>query len=152
MIVRRLHGTDAKIAYQILTDIKFVEDGSERLAHTLTADYVRVFLKNDRHYLLAAIQGNIPLGFILAYRLQRVDRDQDMMFFYEINVANQHRKKGIGTALINKLKEICRQENILKMFVLTKRSNTAAYNLYKKTGGMADAAGDEVTFVYHNYD
>ena len=152
MIIRRLSSTDAETAYQILTQIKFIEDGTKHLADTLAMDYLITFLKNERHYLLAAIEGNAPLGFILAYRMQRVDREQDMMFFYEINVAQRHRKKGIGTALINGLKDICKQENILKMFVLTDRSNAAAYHLYEKTGGIADEDGDEITFVYHDFD
>ncbi|UCC12602.1 MAG: GNAT family N-acetyltransferase [candidate division WOR-3 bacterium] len=151
MIIRRLHGNDAEIAFQALTKIKFVEDGTEHLGKSLTIEYLQDFLKNNRHYLLAALDGNTPIGFILAYRLQRVDRNQDMMFFYEINIAKKYRKKGAGIALIKKLKEICRDENIMKMFVLTNRSNNAAYNLYKKTGGIADAAGDEVIFVYQDF-
>jgi ribosomal protein S18 acetylase RimI-like enzyme len=151
MIIKRLQTNDAETAYQVLTRVKFVEDGTEHLTDTLTTEYLRDFLKNDRHYLLAALEGNSPIGFILAYRMRRVDREQDMMFFYEINVVEECRKKGAGIALINKLKEICRDENIMKMFVLTNRSNTAAYNLYKKTGGIPDAAGDEVTFVYQDF-
>jgi len=151
MIIKRLQTNDAETAYQVLTRVKFVEDGTEHLTDTLTTEYLRDFLKNDRHSLLAALEGNSPIGFILAYRMQRADQDQDMMFFYEINVAAQHRKKGTGTALIKTLKEICKHENILKMFVLTNRSNTAACNLYRKTGGVADITGDEVTFVYRDF-
>jgi ribosomal protein S18 acetylase RimI-like enzyme len=151
MITRRLYSSDAEIAYKVLTKIKFVEDGTEHLTKKLTADYLRDFLKNDRHYLLAALEDNMPIGFVLAYRLQRADRDQDMMFFYEINVAEKYRKKGAGIMLIEKLKEICKQENIMKMFVLTNRSNTAAYNLYKKTGGIPELNNDEVTFVYRDF-
>ena len=152
MIIKKLQSSDAEIAVQALIKIKFVEDGTEYLAKTLTDDYLRDFLKNDRHYLLVALEGNTPVGFILAYRLQRVDRDRDMMFFYEINVAKEYRKKGAGIALIKKLKEICRDENIMKMFVLTNRSNTAACCLYKKTGGIAHEDGDDVTFVYQDFN
>ena len=151
MFIKRLSSSDAETAYQVLTQIKFVEDGTKHLADALTMEYLITFLKNERHYLLAAIEGKTPIGFLLAYRLARVDRNQDMMFFYEITVAEKRRKKGVGTALINKLKEICKQEDILKMFVLTNRSNTTAYNLYKETGGKADLSGDDVTFVYQDF-
>ena len=43
MIIRRLLASDAEIAHQILTKIKFVEDGTEHLTKTLTADYLRDF-------------------------------------------------------------------------------------------------------------
>jgi aminoglycoside 3-N-acetyltransferase I len=151
MIIQRLTDRDAEIAYQVLTQVKFVEDGTEHLTDKLTIDYLRGFLKDDRHYMLVALDNGLPIGFILAYRLQRVDREQDMLFFYEIIVAKQYRKKGTGTALINRLKEICKNEKILKMFVLTNKSNTAAHNLYKKTGGVAELTGDEVTFVYRDF-
>ncbi len=95
-----------------------------------------------------ALVNEKPAGFALAYRLMRVDREKDMMFFYEIVVDKKHRNKGAGRALIQYLKEICRDEKVMKMWVSINRSNTAAMELYRSTGGVERSDGDEVSFTY----
>ena len=52
-----------------------------------------------------------------------------MMFFYEIEVASAHRRRGVGRRMIHALKAVCRHENGMKMWVLTARSNVAATRL-----------------------
>lgn len=146
MIVKRLYAEDAEFAKTIIQKLK-VETPAE-LRVNLSTDYLREFLSCERNYVLAALIDEQPVGFILAYRLMRVDRDQDMMLFYEIVVDEKCRNQGVGTLLINELKRICRDEKILKMWVLTNRSNPAAMALYRQTGGIEDTNGDGVTFTY----
>ena len=71
-----------------------------------------------------------------------------MMFFYEIGVAESHRRGGIGKRMIAELKTICRSRNVMKMWVPTGRSNLAATRLYASTGAAPLPAGDEVTYAY----
>lgn len=133
----------AKIAIQKLKD----ETPSD-VRKKLDTEYLREFLSNERNYLLIALSEGQPVGLILAYRLMRVDRDQDMMLFYEIVVDEKNREKGVGALLISELKKICKEERIMKMWVLTNRSNIAAMELYKKTGGIESAGAGEVSFTY----
>lgn len=62
--------------------------------------------------------------------------NQDVMFLYEIEVDEKYRRKGTGTKLIDELKAVCRRENVLKMWVMTNRSNEEEMNLYRKSGGV----------------
>lgn len=133
----------AKIAIQKLKD----ETPSD-VRKKLDTEYLREFLSNERNYLLIALSEGQPVGLILAYRLMRVDRDQDMMLFYEIVVDEKNREKGVGALLISELKKICKEERIMKMWVLANRSNIAATELYKKTGGIESAGAGEVSFTY----
>lgn len=146
MKVRRLRVGDeaiAKIAIQKLKD-----ETPREVRENLDTDYLREFLSSERNYLVTALSEGQPVGLVLAYRLMRVDRDQDMMLFYEIVVDEENREHGIGSLLINELKKICKEEGIMKMWVLTNRSNVAAVELYKKTGGIESASSDEVSFTY----
>ena len=59
-----------------------------------------------------------------------------MMFFYEIGVAESSRRRGIGRRLVNTLKSVCRDEDVMKMWVPTGRSNVAATRLYASTGAV----------------
>jgi ribosomal protein S18 acetylase RimI-like enzyme len=71
-----------------------------------------------------------------------------MMLFYEIVVDEEYRERGVGKELIRSLKQICRDNRIMKMWVSTNRSNRAAMELYGSTGGVESADGDEVSFTY----
>jgi GNAT superfamily N-acetyltransferase len=69
-------------------------------------------------------------------------------FFYEIAVAQAHQRRGIGRRLISMLKLVCREGNVMKMWVPTGRSNIAATRLYASTGAAPLPNGDEVTYAY----
>ncbi len=133
----------AKLAIQ-----KLKNETPMHLRVNLDTEYLREFLSCERNYFLVALIGEQPAGFVLAYRLMRVDRAQDMMLFYEIVVDVKHRNLGVGKLLIEELKKICREEKVMKMWVLTNRSNLAAVGLYKGTGGIEAASGDELSFTY----
>ena len=113
-----------------------------------SAVYLSTFLSRSANVLIVAIDGGAPVGYVVAYLLDRVDRDQPMMFFYEIEVAPSHRRRGIGKRLVSELKSICRAEDVMKMWVPTGRSNVAATRLYASTGAVPVPGGDEVTYAY----
>lgn len=131
--------------------------GDERLAaqtvRTLKAErvnysYLHGFLKKQTNVLLVALEGETPVGFILAYELNRVDSPNSMMLLYEIEVAENYRRKGAATAMISALKGICREHSIVKMWVLTNESNHAAIQTYKSSGGELVEQDDLVMFLY----
>jgi len=147
MLIQRLASNQSELAYDAITNIKHRDDAT--IKNCLTVDYLRSFLSDKRNYLFVSNDNNRVIGFLLAYRLQRVDRNQDFMFFYEIEIVEGHRGQGIGAQLINELKAICRKENVMKMWVETNRSNVSAMRLYSKTGGKESSSGDEVSFTYY---
>ncbi len=115
---------------------------------TPSPEYLRKFLSRLENVLIVATDDGIPVGYIVAYLLDRVDRDQQMMFFYEIGVAESHRRRGVGTRMIAALKAICRTADVMKMWVPTGRSNIPATRLYASTGGVPLPGEDEVTYAY----
>lgn len=144
--MRRLGIGDEMLARQAVMRLK--PETPSDVRERLDPHYLEGFLKCDRNYLLVALVNDEPVGFALAYRLMRVDRAQDMMLFYEIVVDEDYREQGVGKELIQFLKRMCRESNIMKMWVLSNRSNIAAMELYRSTGGVESAEGDEVTFMY----
>lgn len=115
----------------------------------VTPEAMRLFLSNPDNYLLIAVEENEVIGYLIAYALQRVDRKSKMLFFYEIGVLKKARRKGIGTALIGYMKEICKKNEYMKIWVLTERSNNAVMRLYEKTGGEISESNDEVSFTWY---
>ena len=49
---------------------------------------------------------------------------------------------------IETLELLCRQENVMKAWVITNRSNVGAVRLYESTGAAAGSAKDEMIFTY----
>ena len=113
-----------------------------------SADDMVKFLSCRTNLLIVAIDHGVPVGYIVAYLLDRIDRNRRMMFFYEVGVAEAHRRRGIGKRMIAELKAICRTEDVMKMWVPTSRSNIAATRLYASTGGLLLSPDDEVTYTY----
>ena len=145
--MKRLDTGDEILARRVVSMLKTETPLSIR--ERLGVRYLQEFLGRDSNYLLVALLGEEPAGFALAYRLMRVDREGDMILFYEIVVNEEHRSKGVGKALVGRLKEICREQGVMKMWVLTNRSNAAAMALYRSTGGVECGDGDEVSFTYY---
>ncbi|MHB1395091.1 MAG: GNAT family N-acetyltransferase [Clostridia bacterium] len=54
------------------------------------------FLKNDSNYVVAYIEAERIIGFILGYRLQRYDGQNDMMYIHEVGVLEEYRQMGIA--------------------------------------------------------
>ena len=110
MEVRRLCNGDEAAACQVVRVHKERE---------VTLEYMRAFLGDERHWLVAALDGGRPVGFALAYELARVDATRNKVLFYEIEVSEDHRRQGIGRALVEELKQLCRARGCRTMFVPT---------------------------------
>ncbi|MEZ5357437.1 MAG: GNAT family N-acetyltransferase [Candidatus Zixiibacteriota bacterium] len=118
-----------------------------------TADdaHIDSLLRDNATYLIAAIENDEPVGFLIAYLLPRLAENRPMMLFYEIEVRESHRRRGVARAMIDKLCEYCREQHVLKMWVLTEESNPAAMQLYEATGGVRADGGDTVMFEYREF-
>jgi ribosomal protein S18 acetylase RimI-like enzyme len=106
------------------------------------------FLARPQNVLLIAWWEGEPVGFLLAYELDRVDRDRPMVCLYEIEVAATHRRRGIGRALVQALLAHCRDIGAAKAWVVTDRANRAAVGLYEGAGARANPDGDDVVYAW----
>ena len=128
MTVRRLAPDDSPAGVEAIRLLK-AADGYP----VPTTTYLFEFLSRPENVLIVAFDGGAPVGYIVAYLLDRIDRQQQMTFFYEIGVAESHRRRGIGKQMIGELKAICRDSDVMKMWVPTGRSNEAATRLYARS-------------------
>lgn len=147
MNIVHCHINHVDLAVNAMKTIKCVVDNLPVELATPTA--MRLFLANPLNYLLVAVDGERALGYLFAYELQRPDREQSMIFLYDITVLEEHRKKGAGTALVERLKALCSNKHIMKMFVPTSRSNIPAVSLYQKTGAIISTDTDAVSLTWH---
>jgi ribosomal protein S18 acetylase RimI-like enzyme len=129
-------------------DERRILDAAYLFDHPLDEQATREYLAHDRNYvLLACSDDGTAAGFVRGTELRRLDGPARQMFLYEIAVAPEYQRRGVGTALIRALEGICRAEGFAEMFVFTNRSNTAAMRLYLATGAHTEA-DDEQMFVW----
>ena len=106
-------------------------------------------LADPRSLMLVAFDDEQPVGFVLAHELPRRHGDRSKLFVYEVDVAETHRRRGIGFQLLARLAELARERGIRVGFVLTDEDNAAANALYRSAGGTS--AADVIwTFSYED--
>jgi ribosomal protein S18 acetylase RimI-like enzyme len=104
-------------------------------------------LSDPRSLFLVALDGEQPVGFVLAHELPRRHGDASKLFVYEVDVADSHRRRGIATALLGRLAETAHERGIRTGFVLTEPVNEAANALYRSAGGEPEETV-QWTFTY----
>ena len=115
------------------------DEKAVRAAHLfddpVDAPAVRAFLADPRHHLLIASVDGEPAGFVTAIELLHPDKKRPEMFIYELGVDDRFRRRGVATALLERLVEICGERGCREMFVLTDEDNVGAMASYRKAGG-----------------
>jgi aminoglycoside 3-N-acetyltransferase I len=99
-------------------------------------------LEDERCIYIAAFHGGEAVGFVLAYELLRRHGDPSVLFVYEIGVDEAHRRRGIGTALMEELARVAAARSIRTGFVLTEESNAPAMAFYASLGGTRPSDDD----------
>lgn len=116
----------------------------------LQQDRILGFLSNEHNFFIAAIERNRIVGHVIAYKLQRYDGHNSMMYVHDIDVAEDFRRKGIGRTLLKEMKRICAKESISKMFLVTNASNQAAMAYYASEAGVRKSE-DDVVFEFKDF-
>jgi ribosomal protein S18 acetylase RimI-like enzyme len=103
--------------------------------------YLSGILSNSDNLLFMALIDRNVVGFLWAHRLDRLPEERPHFFIYEIDVLQEHQRRGIGRKLIDAMLSVARQ-NDAETFVLTNRSNQGAVRLYGATGGEVESSDD----------
>ena len=118
------------------TVIRRLGPGDEDVVRKLADDEPQIgLLADDATIFLAAFRGAEPVGFVFGYELQRRHEAPSILFVYELDVDEAHRRQGIGGRLMRELAEIARSRGVSEGFVLTEPENDAANALYRSLEG-----------------
>lgn len=103
-------------------------------------DYLRRLLGSDTFIALAALKRDEVIGGIAAYELKKFEQPRSEIYIYDLAVAAAHRREGIATALIEKLKEVAVERGAWVIFVQadTGVEDEPAIALYTKLGRRED--------------
>lgn len=140
--LRRLNHSDVDLASQTIRTIKYGESSVEQGSFNPVG--MLAWLKHPSNVLIVATENDTGIGFALGYLLDRIDQPRPMLCFYEIQVAEEYRRRGVGSRLVEAMKRVARDTQALKMWVQTSPENVAARTLYQRSGGKESATPDHV--------
>ena len=96
--------------------------------------YLQRLLGRDNFIAVAAVRGGDVVGGLAAYVLQKFEQERSEIYIYDLAVAEEHRRTGIATALIERLREVARDRGAYVLFVQADHVDPPAIALYTKLG------------------
>ena len=135
--LRKLGPNDAVVAQKLV----------ERFHDSAASEAYLSRLLSDQANLLFVAEGETQVvGFVWAHWLARLRMDRQHLFVYEVEVAGDHRRQGIGTKLMQAVLAEASSEGA-DVFLFTNHSNEAAVAFYTALGGRVKY-GDDLLIVY----
>jgi len=135
-----------------VAEIREVRDASEIVAaghlfdHPPVPASVAAFVADPKYHLLAAYEDGLAVGFATGIELVLPDHGGPELLLYELSVEEGSRRRGIGTALVERMIALAREHGCDEVWVLTELDNDAAHATYRAAGGRRDP--DSAMFVW----
>jgi len=107
-------------------------------------DYLRSLLAMRHFIVVVARSGplsNEVVGGLVAYELQKFERERREIYIYDLAVAKEHRRHGVATGLIAELKRVAATRGAYVIYVQADKDDAPAIALYQALGRRED--------VYH---
>jgi ribosomal protein S18 acetylase RimI-like enzyme len=145
MDVRRLDIADVGVLRAAVLELIQEESGWEEPA---SVDHLERALGDPSSYFFVGWDGGRVVGYLSAYRFPAVDHDGFLVYLYDITVHPEHRRRGVGTQLIDALKRQCDEDDVTEIWLGTAVSNVGAQRTFESTG--AERSSEE--FVEYLYD
>lgn len=95
-------------------------------------------LGKDHVVALVTLSGKAVVGGLVAYELDKFEQARREIYIYDLAVAEAHRRRGIATALIERLREIATERGAWVVYVQADHGDDPAIALYDKLGVRED--------------
>lgn len=102
------------------------------------SSYLEKLLDSDTFIALSAFDGERVVGGLAAYVLQKFEQERSEVYIYDLAVAEEHRRLGIATGLIEALKGIAAGLGAYVIFVQADCGDDPAIALYTRLGTRED--------------
>lgn len=136
-----MEGKREELRVEVVASAEVVADAAVLFDHPIDLAATEAFLADARNHLLIGYVEGVPAGFVTAVELLHPDKPRPEMFLYELGVEPEFRRRGVATALMQRLVELCHERRCGEMFVLTDDDNQAARATYRRVGGEPEPAG-----------
>jgi ribosomal protein S18 acetylase RimI-like enzyme len=96
---------------------------------------------------VVAEHDDVVQGWCWGHLMARPDGDR-MLYLHHLEVVEQHRRRGVGRALVREFMAAGVEQGATRMFLVTGEHNTAARRLYESLGAGLAAQGPTVSYWF----
>lgn len=133
--IQQLAVTDIELMRQLLDVFgDAFEDIPTYCHHQPTDEYLQNLLSRDYFLAVVALKADQVVGGLTAYELHKFEQARSEIYIYDLAVLEEHRRQGIATACIEKLKEIAAERGAYVVIIHAEKGDETAINLYSKLG------------------
>jgi aminoglycoside 3-N-acetyltransferase I len=135
------HLTQADLASLRALNTLFAEafDDRESYAGAPPDDACLMRLLGRDHFIaLVAVEAGRVVGGLAAYELEKFEQTRSEVYIYDLAVAEDCRRRGIATRLINRLREISAERGAWVIYVQADHVDPPAIALYTGLGVRED--------------
>lgn len=100
--------------------------------------WTREVLAQPQTIALVALDGEAVLAGLVAYELSKLEQRRREVYLYDLAVAEPHRRRGIASLLIDRLRAIARERGAWVVYVQADYGDEPAIALYTKLGVRED--------------
>lgn len=111
----------------------FAEPGTYTAAQP-PDEYLRGLLGSSTFIAIAALDAERVVGGLAAYVLPKFEQARSEIYIYDLAVTESHRRRGVATAMIGKLRELADRLGAWVIFVQADYGDDPAIGLYTKLG------------------
>src|SRR5688572_6693310 len=116
--IQRLTPADVGVLRALNTLFAEVFADTESYALEPPSDaYLQTLLAKEHVIVLAALVAQTLAGGLVAYELDKFERARRELYIYDLAVAVTYRRRGIATALIERLRDIAGQRGAWVVYV-----------------------------------
>lgn len=134
-VIRDLGPTDIALARALLAMMgRAFEDVDTYTAAQPDDAYLRRLLGSATFLALAALDGDAVIGGLAAYQLDKFEQARSEIYIYDLAVVEEHRRRGVATALIARLQAIAAERGAWVVYVQADPADAPAVALYDKLG------------------
>ena len=137
--VRVLTASDLPLARGLLALFGAAFEDADTYGSAPPSDAYLVKLLTREHFIaIAAVEAGEVVGGLVAYELQKLEQERSEIYIYDLAVAEAARRRGIATAVIQRLREIAVLRGAWVIYVQADYGDEPAIALYTKLGSRED--------------
>jgi aminoglycoside 3-N-acetyltransferase I len=96
--------------------------------------YLEQLLARDHTVVLVALADDGVVGGLVAYVLDKFEQPRRELYIYDLAVAEPHRRRGLATSLISRLREMAAPLDASAIYVQADYGDEGAIALYERLG------------------